>query len=302
MQANIDEKFLYELCANGADMPGYYRLKRCLIDFERVKAKVHTVLDAGCGGGAKSIYLARNYPSLSVVGTDINEGSIKNAEGLRARYQLNNTLFLQRDMLQCNELGTFDFVIISDVLEHIENDAQVAVNVDKMLEPGGFIHINVPCKEHDYDFSKLSLRDQKELSQWMKDIGHVRLGYTFDEIQVLFPRYEIIKMKKVGNCCCKVAYFFWEKVIFDPSRKQPVAIKKEYKFPFVEYIEQLINSHFVRDIDTPVPQPPLVNERMFLQAMRTIDLGIEMEDKGLLDKRYLIEEEVCCLLRKPIRN
>ena len=43
-----------------------------------------------------------------------------------------------------------------------------------------------------------------------------------------------------------------------------------------------------------------MNKRMFLQAIRTIDLGIEWENKGRLDNRYLIEEEICCLLRKPL--
>jgi hypothetical protein len=74
-----------------------------------------------------------------------------------------------------------------------------------------------------------------------------------------------------------------------------------YKFPFVEYLDEMINRYFVKKPHPPAPQAPPVNERMFLQAMRTIDLGIDLEDKGLLDKRYLIEEKVCCLLRKPSR-
>ncbi|MCX6356592.1 MAG: DegT/DnrJ/EryC1/StrS family aminotransferase, partial [Candidatus Aureabacteria bacterium] len=159
------------------------------------------------------------------------------------------------------------------------------------------LHLNVPAKEHDHDFSKLSPGEQEDLRRWLKDIGHVRLGYSFDEIQRLFPRYEIMKMRKAGNCCYKIAFFFWEKVIFDPSRK-PAEIKKEYTLPFASYLDLLINKYLVKAAHPAAPQEPLVNERMFLQAIRTIDLGIDLEEKGLLDRRYLIEEEICCLLRK----
>ncbi|MCX6357978.1 MAG: class I SAM-dependent methyltransferase, partial [Candidatus Aureabacteria bacterium] len=144
MHASSDEKFLYELFSNGTDIPGYCRLKRCLVDFEQISAQVHAVLDAGCGGGSKSVYLARNHPALKCHGTDIDENSLRNAEMMKARYRLENASFSQRDLVRCNDLGIFDFVIISDVLEHIDDDAQAARNIDTMLSPGGYLHLNVP--------------------------------------------------------------------------------------------------------------------------------------------------------------
>ena len=299
MKISDDDKFLYELFSNGTDIPGYYRLKRCLADFDSVKSEVSSVLDAGCGGATKSIYLAKNHSCLKITGVDINEASIKNAELLKKRYHLQNVQFLHGDLIHLNNLGSFDFVIISDVLEHIENDAQCTANIQMMLKPGGYIHVNVPAKEHDYDFSKLNLAEQEDLRQWLKDAGHVRLGYTFNEIKALFPGYEVIEMRKTGNCLYKTAFFFWEKAVFDPSREQPRRIKREYKMPCVEYLDLFIEKFLAKETHSVAPGKPRVNERMFLQAMRTIDVGREMENKGLLDDRYLIEEEVCCLLKKP---
>lgn len=301
MEPNNDEKFLYELFGNGSDIPGYYRLKRCLTDFGQVKAEVHSVLDAGCGGGTKSIYLAINHPPLTVVGTDINEASVRNAEDLKNRYHITNASFSQKDLVHCRDLGTFDFTIVSDVLEHIENDTQVAINIDAMVKPGGYVHINVPAKDHDYDFSKLGHAAQEDLHRWMKDMGHVRLGYTCDEIKALFPNYDVVRMHKVGNCCYKIAYFFWEKAVFDPSRKQQDKAGKEYILPFIDCLDLLMNRYLIKRQPPFTPQAPPVNMRIFLQAIRTIDLGIDLEERGMLDKRYLIEEEVCCLLRKPVR-
>ena len=300
MNASAHEEFLYELFSEGTDIPGYYRLKRCLIDFEAVKSSVISVLDAGCGGGAKCIYLARCNPALEIVGIDVNQFALNHAENLRRKYGLSNVRFSMKDLAKHLDPEMFDFVIVSDVLEHVENDRQFAANIDRMLNARGFVHINVPSREHDYDFSKLTPPEQGDLRQWMKDIGHVRLGYTPDGLTSLFPGYEVITMKKVGNCCCKLAYFLWEKAILDPQRKKPAELEREYKFPFVEYIDLLIRKYFVKDKTFSPPHSRSMNKRMFLQAIRTIDLGIELETKGLLGNRYLLEEEICCLLRKPL--
>ncbi|MCX6338448.1 MAG: class I SAM-dependent methyltransferase [Candidatus Aureabacteria bacterium] len=300
MNASAHEEFLYELFSEGTDIPGYYRLKRCLIDFEAIKASVSSVLDAGCGSGAKCIYLARYNPALEIVGIDINQGALDHAEYLRIKRELPNVRFSTKDLAGTVDQKTFDLVIVSDVLEHIENDRRFAANADSMLSPGGFVHISVPSCEHDYDFSTLTPPEQGDVRQWMRDIGHVRLGYTPDGLTSLFPGYEVIKMKRVGNCCCKLAYFFWEKSIFDPQRKKPAELKREYTFPFVEFIDLLIHKYLVKDKTPSPPDCRSMNKRMFLQAIRTIDLGIEWENKGRLDNRYLIEEEICCLLRKPL--
>lgn len=47
------ERFLYELFSGGRDIPGYYRLRRFLSDFELVRPAPETLLDAGCGWGRR---------------------------------------------------------------------------------------------------------------------------------------------------------------------------------------------------------------------------------------------------------
>lgn len=294
-----DEKFLYELCYEGRDIPGYYRLKRFIGDFETAMPSVRSVLDAGCGTGIKSIYLARKHPELQVIGIDSNKDALNYPVALKEKYRLQNVRFYHMDLTTLPDLESFDFIIASDVLEHIEDDKQFAANLNTLLEQGGYVYINAPSKEHDYDPSKLSPNEQEQLAQWLKDAGHVRLGYTPDELTDLFPGYKVINLNRVGNCCAKMAFFFWEKAFFDPTRQQPGVLKREYNHPLIGRIDSLLERYFAKETAAPVSTPPMITERMFLQAIRSIDLGIDLENRGLLDKRYLTEEEYSGLLQKP---
>ncbi|MEI6632996.1 MAG: class I SAM-dependent methyltransferase [Chlamydiota bacterium] len=292
------EKFLCALFLPSADIPGYYRLKRCLSDFARIRTPMTSILDAGCGAGAKSVYFAHTHPGIRVVGADVQPDPLRYAERLKQKFSVPNATFVRRDLVNSSDLGRFDFIVTSDVLEHFEEDGRYAANLDAMLNPGGHIHINTPAKEHGYDFSELSPAAQEDLRRWMKDVGHVRLGYTPEELKALFPNCDLVSMRKIGNSCTKLAYFFWEKTILDPQRTAPPPWR-DYTMPLFGRIEALIERHCVARASAAPPAAPRLNERMFLQAIRTIDLGIELEEKGALDPRYLLEEELCCLLRKP---
>ena len=293
------ERFLYELFSGGRDIPGYYRLRRFLSDFELVRPAPETLLDAGCGWGApKSIYLARHHPRTQVTGIDLSENAVTRAESLARKHGLENARFLRRDLTLPLDLGLFDCVIVSDVLEHVADDARLAANIDASLAPGGYVHVNAPFKAHDYDPSQLSPAEREDLARWMRDAGHVRFGYTIDEIEALFGGYEVVRARIVGNALCKLAFFLWEKAVFDPGRTPPRASVRRFALPFLGRLDAFADRWLVRKEPPPPPPPPLT-ERIFVQAIRAIDLGIEMETRGDLGERYLIGEEICVLLRKP---
>jgi SAM-dependent methyltransferase len=93
------------------------------------------VLDIGCGTGS---YL-ECYSGLSL-GIDAHENNVKicTEKGIKAIIADANT-FMSEDR--------FDTVLLSHVLEHLENPQRVIENAIKSTKTGGRIIIIVPCME-----------------------------------------------------------------------------------------------------------------------------------------------------------
>lgn len=300
VNAPSDERLLLDLFFPSSDIPGYYRLKRCLANFARIRSPIGSLLDAGCGSGAKSAYFAASRPDLRVVGADANPGALRMAETLREKLSLSNLTLVRADLVRETVPGGFDFIISSDVLEHIPEDRRYAANLEAMLNRGGHLYIDTPSRRHDHDFSRLGPAEQEDLRRWMRDIGHVRLGYTGEEIAALFPGCRMLSLKKTGNPCAKTAYFLWEKTILDPRRRaSDRPPDPDYVVPLARRAEEMIRRYCVRKAPPSAPPPPAIDKRIFLQAVRAIDIGVEMEESGRLDRRDLLEEELSCLLEKP---
>ncbi len=75
-----------------------------------------TVLDIGCGKGLLSHKIAQR--SKTVVGIDNNKESITYA---KANFALPNLTFIEDDVTSYPFQQTFDIIILSNVLEHIED-------------------------------------------------------------------------------------------------------------------------------------------------------------------------------------
>ena len=74
-------------------------------------------------------------------------------------------------------LGLFD-QICTECIEHIKNDQKLVSDLTDMLKPGGRIYLTTPYKYHK------SLVD--ETCSGVEDGGHVRWGYTHEELRRLF--------------------------------------------------------------------------------------------------------------------
>lgn len=101
-----------------------------------------TILDAGCGSGVVSRYLAEKFPQGKVIGCDASGDRILQASAMARN--ISNLEFKQSDLLKTVfESSSFDAVICRYVLEHLKNeDAQVALSeLHRCLRPGGIIHV-----------------------------------------------------------------------------------------------------------------------------------------------------------------
>ena len=113
--------------------------------YDRIKSKSN-VLDLGCGNGAVANAIALNSES-NVLGIDMNANSIALAKQL---YQSPHLQFMLGNVFtDIPESKSFDVIILSSVLEHLEHRIEFLKNLTDRFHPAKFL-IRVPTFEQHY--------------------------------------------------------------------------------------------------------------------------------------------------------
>jgi SAM-dependent methyltransferase len=138
----------------------------------------NAVLDLGCGLGFISFYVAEKVHS--VVGIDYNKVDIAKAQSL---FQRNNLEYKCEDALSYlqNKAETFDILLLSHILEHIEEPEKFLKTVKDFFQ---YIFIELP------DFDKtLNNVYRKNLNMPLiySDADHV-VEFDREELKALFQR------------------------------------------------------------------------------------------------------------------
>ena len=169
-----------------------------LLNFEDA-SKPLKILDFGCGDGNSSVYLRKYFPNATIVGIDVSEESIKQAE----KKELPNTTFsaFNGEKIPFNN-DEFDLVFTSMVFHHIEHHLHAAIllEIKRILKQGGrfynFEHNpNNPLTrkvvnecEFDKDAVLLKPGYHKKLV--------INSGLSLKEIKytIFFPRHKLFKV------------------------------------------------------------------------------------------------------------
>ena len=113
------------------------------------------ILDAGCGSGDYSFYLARRYPDAQIVGIDIDPDLIETNRKHADLLELTNVQFEVGDLSELTYAAEFDLVVSIDVLEHIVKQEAALRNLAEALRPGGVGFYHIPTvREIPVPFSK----------------------------------------------------------------------------------------------------------------------------------------------------
>jgi len=95
--------------------------------------------EAGCGTGFFLKLFERTFPSMELLGSDLF------IEGLRnASKRIDRSHLVQMDLEAVPYSEEFDMIGIFDVLEHVDDHAEVLSQLYNALKPGGTIIITVP--------------------------------------------------------------------------------------------------------------------------------------------------------------
>jgi len=128
------------------------------------------VLDIGCGNGLLSYSLAGK--AKKVFGVDIVN---KNIEQAKKNNKFENLQFICADATNYDFLQKFDKIVLSNVLEHIENRIDFLQKLQKL---GDIILIRVPMLDRDW----LTLYKKKNGFKYRLDKTHF-IEYSIDSLK-----------------------------------------------------------------------------------------------------------------------
>ena len=114
------------------------------------------VLDVGCGYGAVAYSVASRAGAV-VVGIDLRAENIVKARQL---FQHPNLSFLQGDVLHDLPRESFDVIMLSNILEHIDRRVEFLVTAHERLSPKRCL-IRVPMFNRDW---RVPLREELAMS------------------------------------------------------------------------------------------------------------------------------------------
>ena len=105
-----------------------------------------SVLDIGCGNGFLDYNIVNQVHNVKIIGIDLNE---KNIEFAYEHYKHPDLSFIKGNALEELPNKTFDVIILSNVLEHIEKRIEFLRKILHSIKPKRLI-IRVPLFERDW--------------------------------------------------------------------------------------------------------------------------------------------------------
>jgi 2-polyprenyl-3-methyl-5-hydroxy-6-metoxy-1,4-benzoquinol methylase len=152
---------------------------------DRLRPGPLRTLDAGCGSGAFSNYAA--IMGNTVVAVSNNEANNRRARERAEILGLHNVSYRIANLasLEGTDLWSerFDQIICMETVEHIADDRKVLADLARLLSAGGQLLLSAP-----YKFYRPLLGDALSDEE---DGGHVRWGYTHDEMAALLAEAKL---------------------------------------------------------------------------------------------------------------
>jgi SAM-dependent methyltransferase len=133
------------------------------------------ILDAGCGHGYATMWLARMRPDCRFRALEADPDLVVAGKRTATAMGLKNVAFYQGDVAALQDVAAYDLIFSADVLEHIEDDVGTLRAFRRALRPGRPLLLHLPRRhqEHRRVFPAFKRHTTPD---------HVRDEYTAEEI------------------------------------------------------------------------------------------------------------------------
>lgn len=157
-----------------------------------------TILDIGGYDGYISYHLKKIFPNLVITVVDTDELGLELAKNRGLNVICASALELP---IKDKE---FDIVFCFDLIEHVKEDVKLLRELSRVLKDDGKIILTTPMK----DGVSFPLLNKKKNEIINKNWGHVRKGYSLDQIEELFKlsHFIIDKEDRYFNYFTRVVY------------------------------------------------------------------------------------------------
>ncbi len=142
------------------------------------------VLDAGCGTGYGTSYLA-NHGTGSIVGVDISDEALAEANRL---YRRDNLRFAKGDVERLTEIrdlgGLFDTVVSLENIEHLTDPTRFLAGAKQVLTGEGTLVVSTPNGQITERDEQGNIRNPFHVREFAEDEFRQLVGQVFGSIEL----------------------------------------------------------------------------------------------------------------------
>lgn len=153
------------------------------------------ILEIGCGIGASTWRMASTWTDAEVIGADVSGRSLEVA---RTCFRRPNLRYIEGLILEGTLTGTFDYIVLMDVYEHVAKEDRPALHraLKSLLSVQGRIFMSVPTPLHLAD---LRANHPKEIQPVDEDVTPACFSELADFIGVDLLMYRAVGIWRYGD-------------------------------------------------------------------------------------------------------
>ena len=175
--------------------PSYVGERVELLD--KIPTEAKSILDLGCATGSLGTAIKHHNPHAKVTGVEYDQGMASIAQTV-----LDDVRVLdlnQTRLIDHFSNGTFDAIIMGDILEHLMDPWSVLKDAASMLSKDGVIITSIPNVRHISTFTSLFFKGEWPLnSRGIHDKTHLR-WFTIKNIRKMFAEAKVVSIQEQRN-------------------------------------------------------------------------------------------------------